>query len=69
MKKNRRTTGAGAKDDIGEMKAQFRREDAALRAEGRGDEIIARNRRLLGIRPGAKGKLAGVGGKLFEKPN
>lgn len=51
------------------MKAQFRREDAALRAEGRGDEIIARNRRLLGIRPGAKGKLAGVGGKLFEKPN
>lgn len=48
------------------LKEQFRREDEELRAQGRGDEIVARNRRLLGIREGAKGKLIGVGGKLFK---
>ncbi len=51
--------------ETAELKAQFRREDDELRAQGRGDEIVSRNRRLLGIRAGAKGRLVGVGGKLF----
>lgn len=55
----------GADRETAALKAQFRREDEELRAQGRGDEIVARNRRLLGIREGAKSKLIGVGGKLF----
>lgn len=48
------------------LKDQFRREDRELLAQGRGDEIAARNRRLMGIREGAKGKLVGFNGVRFE---
>jgi len=48
------------------LKEQFRREDMELLAQGRGDEIVARDRRLLGIREGAKFKLVGFNGELFE---
>lgn len=48
------------------MKAQFRREDLVELAQGRGEELTARNRRLLGIREGAKGKLVGFNGIRFE---
>ena len=48
------------------MKEQFRREDRELLAQGRGDEVAARNRRLMGIREGAKGKLVGFNGVRFE---
>lgn len=48
------------------LKKQFRCENAKLRAQGRGDVIVARNRRLLGIREEAKSKLVGFNGKLFE---
>lgn len=48
------------------LKTQFRREDLALAAQGKEDEIWARNRRLLGIRAGAKGKLVGFNGVRFE---
>ena len=55
-----------ADKETAELKALFRREDEELRAQGRGDEIIARNRRLLGIREGAESKLVGFGGKLCK---
>ena len=48
------------------LKDQFRREDRELLAQGRGDEIAARNRRLMGIREGAKSKLVGFNGVRFE---
>lgn len=48
------------------LKDEFRREDRELLAQGRGDEIAARNRRLMGIREGAKGKLVGFNGVRFE---
>lgn len=48
------------------LKADFRREDQALAAQGRGDEVWARNRRLMGIKEGARGRLVGFGGTRFE---
>lgn len=48
------------------LKVQFRREDQELLAQGRGDEIVARHYRNLGLTVGAKGKLVGFNGKLFE---
>jgi hypothetical protein len=48
------------------LKAQFRREDQELVRQGRGEEIVLRNRRLMGIKDGAKGRLVGFGGVRFE---
>lgn len=48
------------------LKEQFRREDQELAAQGRGDEVWARNRRLMGIKEGARGRLVGFGGTRFE---
>lgn len=48
------------------LKEQFRREDRELLAQGRGDEVAARNRRVMGIREGAKSKLVGFNGVRFE---
>lgn len=53
-------------DEVAALKAQFRREDEDLRRQGRGAEIIARNRELLGIPEGARGKLVGFGGRFFS---
>lgn len=73
MQKARRSTSKHHRADLtaadretAKLKAQFRRDDEELRAQGRGDEIVSRNRRLLGIPEGASGKLVGVGGKLFK---
>ena len=52
--------------EIAALKEQFRREDAELRAQGRGAEIVARNRRLMGINEGEKTRLVGYGGVRFE---
>ncbi|MBL9219412.1 MAG: hypothetical protein JNG82_13040 [Opitutaceae bacterium] len=41
------------------LKELCRGEDRELLAQGRGYEIVARNRRLMGIRDGAKAKLGG----------
>ena len=74
MQKVRQSTSKLHRADLTEadretakLKAQFRKEDEELRAQGRGDEIVARNRRLLGIREGAKGRLVGVGGKASSR--
>jgi len=48
------------------LKDQFRREDQELLRQGRGAEIVARNRRLMGIKEGEKGRLVGFGGVRFE---
>lgn len=66
MSKYRRLDLTKADQEVTSLKQQFRRENAELRAQGRGDDIVARNRRLLGIREGAKSKLVGFGGKLFK---
>lgn len=52
--------------EVAALKQQFRREDLAELAQGRGAELTARNRRLLGIREGVKGKLVGFNGVCFE---
>jgi hypothetical protein len=52
--------------EVAALKEQFRREDAELRAQGRGAEIAARNRRLMGIKEGEKTRLVGFGGVRFE---
>ena len=52
--------------DVAALKDQFRREDQELAQQGRGGEIVLRNRRLLGIKEGAKGRLIGFGGVRFE---
>ena len=52
--------------EIAALKDQFRREDLDLLRQGRGEEIVLRNRRLMGIREGAKGKLVGFNGVRFE---
>lgn len=48
------------------LKVQFRREDQELAAQGRGDEVWTRNRRVMGISEGARGRLVGFGGTRFE---
>jgi hypothetical protein len=52
--------------EVAALKVQFRREDQELVRQGRGEEIALRNRRLMGIKEGAKGRLVGFGGVRFE---
>jgi hypothetical protein len=52
--------------EIAALKAQFRAEDQELIRQGRGDEIALRNRRLMGIKDGAKTRLVGFNGVRFE---
>jgi hypothetical protein len=52
--------------EVAALKVQFRREDQELVRQGRGEEIALRNRRLMGIKDGAKGRLVGFGGVRFE---
>jgi hypothetical protein len=52
--------------EVAALKDQFRREDQELARQGRGEEIGLRNRRLMGIKEGAKGRLIGFGGVRFE---
>jgi hypothetical protein len=52
--------------EIAALKAQFRAEDIDLVRQGRGDEIELRNRRLMGIKKGAKTHLVGFNGVRFE---
>lgn len=66
ISKLRRLNLTKADREVAALKDQFRREDRELLAQGRGDEIAARNRRLMGIREGAKGKLVGFNGVRFE---
>jgi len=66
ISKLRRLNFTKAAREATALKDQFRREDRELLAQGRGDEIAARNRRLMGIREGAKGKLVGFNGVRFE---
>jgi hypothetical protein len=48
------------------LKGQFRRDDQELLRQGRGDEVVARNRQLMGIKEGEKTRLVGFGGVRFE---
>lgn len=66
ISKLRRFNLTKADREVAALKDRFRREDKELLAQGRGDEIAARNRRLMGIREGAKGKLVGFNGVRFE---
>ena len=66
ISKLRRLNLTKADREVAALKDQFRREDRELLAQGRGDEVAARNRRLMGIREGAKGKLVGFNGVRFE---
>ena len=52
--------------EVAALKVQFRREDQELVRQGRGEEIALRNRRLMGIKDGTKGRLVGFGGVRFE---
>lgn len=52
--------------EVAALKDRFRREDQELARQGRGEEIVLRNRRLMGIKEGAKGRLIGFGGVRFE---
>ena len=52
--------------EIAVLKDQFRREDQELLRQGRGAEIAARNRQLMGIKEGEKTRLVGFGGVRFE---
>jgi len=52
--------------EIAALKDQFRREDRELLRQGRGAEIVARNRQLMGIKEGEKMRLVGFGGVRFE---
>jgi len=52
--------------EIAALKDQFRREDQELLQQGRGAEIAARNRQLMGIKEGEKMRLVGFGGVRFE---
>ena len=52
--------------EVAALKEQFRKEDLALASEGRHDEIALRNRRLMGLRDGARTRLVGYGGVRFE---
>ena len=66
MNKLSRLNLTKADREIVALKAQFRREDAELRRQGRGAEIVARNRRLMGIEEGERTRLVGFGGVRFE---
>ena len=66
ISKLRRLNLTKADREVAALKDQFRRQDRELMAQGRGDEVAARNRRLMGIREGAKGKLVGFNGVRFE---
>jgi hypothetical protein len=48
------------------LKEQFRKDDLALATAGRHDEIALRNRRLMGLKDGARTRLVGFGGVRFE---
>lgn len=48
------------------LKEQFRKEDLALANAGQHDEIALRNRRLMGLKDGARTRLVGFGGVRFE---
>lgn len=52
--------------EVAALKVQFRREDQELVRQGRGAEIAARNRQLMGIKEGEKTRLVGFGGVRFE---
>jgi hypothetical protein len=52
--------------EIAALKAQFRTEDQELVRQGRGAEIELRNRRLMGLKDGAKTRLVGFNGVRFE---
>src|SRR5690349_3659289 len=66
ISKLRRLNLTKADREVAALKDQFRREDRELLAQGRGEEVAARNRRLMGIREGAKSKLVGFNGVRFE---
>ncbi len=66
ISKLRRLDLTKADREVTALKKQFRREDLELLAQGRGDEIAARNRRLMGIKDGAKTRLVGYNGVRFE---
>lgn len=55
-----------ADGEVASLKRQFRQEDQALVQQGRQGEIVSRNRRLMGLREGAKTRLVGFGGVRFE---
>jgi len=52
--------------EVAALKDQFRKEDLALASEGRHEEIALRNRRLMGLKDGARTRLVGFGGVRFE---
>jgi len=52
--------------EVAALKRQFRQEDRALADAGKHDEIVMRNRRLMGLRDGARTRLVGFGGVRFE---
>ena len=66
IRKLRRLTFTRAAREAVALKEQFRSEDRELLAQGRGFEIVARNRRLTDIRDNAKGKRGGFNGDWFE---
>lgn len=55
-----------ADQEVASLKRQFREEDQVLVRQGRQGEIASRNRRLMGLRDGAKTRLVGFGGVRFE---
>lgn len=52
--------------EVAALKRQFRQEDRALADAGKHDEIVVRNRRLMGLRDGERTRLVGFGGVRFE---
>ncbi len=52
--------------EVAALKDQFRREDQALAKAGRHEEIVRRNRHLMGLKDGERTKLVGFGGVRFE---
>jgi hypothetical protein len=52
--------------EVTALKEQFRKDDLALATDGRHDEIALRNRRLMGLKDGARTRLVGFGGVRFE---
>jgi len=52
--------------EVAALKEQFRKEDLALANAGRHEEIALRNRRLMGLKDGARTRLIGFGGVRFE---
>ena len=52
--------------EITALKAQFRKEDLLLAQAGRHAEIAQRNRRLMGLKDGARTRLVGYSGVRFE---